>query len=931
MAARKDTGKGGYDAFISYSRADRALAVAIYNGLRRLARPPFAWQALKVFRDETDLGVNPALFTTIAGALDRSARLVVIASPAAAASEWVNREIQHFRDGTPGREILLVLADGTFVWSEEDREIDFAASTAAPAALRGCFAEEPTYLDAAPLRAGGSLALDDGAFRRFLSRLAAPMHGLAPYELEDDDRRLQRRALRRARAAIAALVVLTVLAVGTGVLAVRNADRAQAQSVRAASRALALQAVGKLGSDLDLAMLLAVQASRMEDSFTSRQALLRTLQYAPLATSVQVWAVDPLAMAVSPDGTAVASFGRDGIVQVRPARAGRIGAVRAGKSLPGTQRLAFLDNDTVVAATPSGAVTTWHLTDDSTRTWQIPSTVDEGVALSRDGRLVAAAGRDGVTVWDYANGRKVGAAIPAVTNAERIAFSADGTRLAAVYPMDKALVGTVWTIADGSRSTPVNIDTEPTGKVGFDADLRRVVVDVAPFPGQSIERAAVVDLTTGKSTPLPGSVQGSSLAPLAVRADGKVAAAGDASGNITVWNLDTGASLGRLEGHANMLRTMAWIPGVNLLVSADISGRVVVSDLDLRPGLGLAPLGDPRLVLDGFGHVTAARVSRDGRGTVVDNEAGIVTLVGPDGTRTKLSGPQSFPPPIFDDPNGAAFVDGSRAVVASGPGGRLVLYPLEPAGGAPVVLSEDRGGTVALFPGGDRFLTGSPTGVITDWRRTGDRWSGTPIGELGAGPVSALAVAPDGRHVAVGARDGRVEIWDLVTGARIRAPDGPPVSSVDASPVVAWHPTEPVVAIGSDGGTVQLWNYERQRDVLPALFLGTGSVLAVDFSPDGRMLAAGGGFGTAPTLWDVAAGELLGRLGGHGSDAVTAIAFGPDGRSLVTADDDGAVLFWNVSIADWRQRLCAVAGRDLTAVEWAAYVGDVTPRRAVCP
>src|SRR6478672_10407431 len=87
----------GYDAFISYSHSvDGHLAPAVQTGLQRLARPWYRRRALRIFRDETGLSVNPHLWGSIERALDESRFFVLVASPAAAASPWVNREVNHW-------------------------------------------------------------------------------------------------------------------------------------------------------------------------------------------------------------------------------------------------------------------------------------------------------------------------------------------------------------------------------------------------------------------------------------------------------------------------------------------------------------------------------------------------------------------------------------------------------------------------------------------------------------------------------------------------------------------------------------------------------------------------------------------------------------------------------------------------------------------
>ena len=87
----------GYDVFLSYSHAaDGRLAPALQTGLQRLARPWHRVRALRVFRDDTGLTVNPHLWTSIATAMEDSSYFVLMVSPEAAASPWVNREIEHW-------------------------------------------------------------------------------------------------------------------------------------------------------------------------------------------------------------------------------------------------------------------------------------------------------------------------------------------------------------------------------------------------------------------------------------------------------------------------------------------------------------------------------------------------------------------------------------------------------------------------------------------------------------------------------------------------------------------------------------------------------------------------------------------------------------------------------------------------------------------
>src|SRR6266849_4357088 len=87
-----------FDCFLSYSHSDqqRAIAQSLQRGLHRFARSFWRMRAVRVFRDETNLSANPALFDTIIRALDASNYLLVLASPAAAKSRWVSQELVHW-------------------------------------------------------------------------------------------------------------------------------------------------------------------------------------------------------------------------------------------------------------------------------------------------------------------------------------------------------------------------------------------------------------------------------------------------------------------------------------------------------------------------------------------------------------------------------------------------------------------------------------------------------------------------------------------------------------------------------------------------------------------------------------------------------------------------------------------------------------------
>ena len=266
-----------YDAFISYSHsADGKLAPAVQNGLQRLARPWNSARALKIFRDDTGLSVNPHLWSSIQEALEHSRYFVLMASPDAARSEWVNREIESWLSEMPGDRILPVLTDGDLVWDEARNDFDRAASTGVPPALFGRLTEEPRYLDLRWARDNTQLTIRNARFRDAIADLAAPMHGVSKDELQSEDVRQYRRRIHLARAAGALVAILAIVAVVAAIFALQSASDPHAQTQVARSRQLAAGAISVLGTRPDTSLLLAAEAERVDDNdATARDAAAR--------------------------------------------------------------------------------------------------------------------------------------------------------------------------------------------------------------------------------------------------------------------------------------------------------------------------------------------------------------------------------------------------------------------------------------------------------------------------------------------------------------------------------------------------------------------------------------------------------------------------------------------------------------------------------
>jgi tetratricopeptide (TPR) repeat protein len=216
----------GYWAFLSYSSHDRTTAQWLHRSLetytvprRLVGRPTPAGPAPRrfrpIFRDRTELAADADLDARITSALSQSAYLIVVCSPQAAKSHWVDKEIECFRALHGAARIFSVIIEGSLTDSRQD---------CFPPALRyrgvaGGAAERPEPI-AVDLRPTG-----DGR-RMARLKLVAGMLGVGLDELvRRDAQRRYRRLMAVTAGSLAGMAVMGALA--TAALVARNEAQRQ--------------------------------------------------------------------------------------------------------------------------------------------------------------------------------------------------------------------------------------------------------------------------------------------------------------------------------------------------------------------------------------------------------------------------------------------------------------------------------------------------------------------------------------------------------------------------------------------------------------------------------------------------------------------------------------------------------------------------------
>ena len=133
------------------------------------------------------------------------------------------------------------------------------------------------------------------------------------------------------------------------------------------------------------------------------------------------------------------------------------------------------------------------------------------------------------------------------------------------------------------------------------------------------------------------------------------------------------------------------------------------------------------------------------------------------------------------------------------------------------------------------------------------------------------------------------------------------------------------LAAGFANGTALLIDVQRRQTASVALVGHAGYIFDLAFSPDDDLLAVASFSGI--TLWDVATRQRIGELVGRGLPFE--LAFSPDSKSLASTWYSNSLIVWELDLQAWRRRACEIAGRNLTSAEWSQYVG-AEPYRRTC-
>ena len=209
-------------------------------------------------------------------------------------------------------------------------------------------------------------------------------------------------------------------------------------------------------------------------------------------------------------------------------------------------------------------------------------------------------------------------------------------------------------------------------------------------------------------------------------------------------------------------------------------------------------------------------------------------------------------------------------------------------------------------PDNRTLAIGYNSGIIELWDVLTGRVRHILIGH--SARVAEISFSPDGSSLATGSWDSTLRLWDVATGA-LRYTFAGDFRTVYG---ISFSPNSSSLAAGFDDGA-RLWDVATGRlrhaftghrsadygfdttdgiTFSPIFLRYTDEVLQVHFSPDGTILAAGGG--NTVRLWDVTTGRIRNTLM-LPTTAVLTMKFHPNGTTLATGSKDGIIRLWDTT------------------------------------
>lgn len=424
--------------------------------------------------------------------------------------------------------------------------------------------------------------------------------------------------------------------------------------------------------------------------------------------------------------------------------------------------------------------------------------------------------------------------------------------------------------------------TESVTSVDFSTDSQLII-------SSSVDGTVhVIDAITGEEQ-LAVSLEGVWINDAVIHPNNSMIAAAASNGVVYTWAYPSGEFLAQLRGHSEEVMSIDYSPDGNILASGSLDHNIILWDV---------ASGTPIREITG-------------------HEGAVLNVVfSPDGSRIASSAADAT---IADDPEDT--VDRTVRVWDTQTGEQIGFH--NPNSGFVRALDFSPTGTTLTYAVWDSTNSGTVRVYSILDEAVGE---GGVIGDelqrfvAHTTPITAVAFSADGSQIASVAWDRTVRIWDVDQGAEVDSF----VGFGDRVLSMAYSPDGQSLALGvgnignnqysgtdtSNSQTVWLWDVQN-RVQIDAYRGHPNWVWTADISPDGTLVASGGGplrfpanfdrdeavrasqlASTLVRVWNLETQETVAELPVH-VNTVDSVKFHPDGVHLLTSAWDSQIVLWD--------------------------------------
>jgi WD40 repeat protein len=525
-------------------------------------------------------------------------------------------------------------------------------------------------------------------------------------------------------------------------------------------------------------------------------------------------------------------------------------------------------------------------------------------ALSPDEKQLAvlwfdmAQERSLIEVMDFATGTR-GArwSIDKTDYVNHLLFAPDGQTLLGTRRHKEVDSLLVWDIATGRLLRTLE------GRAAYPLALALQRQGKYAAVGWNDGKVSLFDMTTGRREELTGHPEG--MRCVAFSPDGRLLASGGASPDVLVWDVTTRKVVHRLTGSNCTVMAVQFSPDGNQLATsgnASPQEREVTALMEVPQQIDLweLPSGKhQRSILAQAGWVSSLAFSPDGQMLASTGREASVRLW------EVASGKEHLPLPGHQDGVCCmAFSPDGRLLATAGRDHLIRLWDTKtwqsqgslPGHKSYIIMS------LAFSPDGTLLASGDGAGGVILWEVASRSKVRDVYLKHGKLPIQALSFSGDGKQLVAVPQATAAQVADITTGK---------VTSTTAEfkgsyGMVACLGAPLFATCGHQSINVLDLRNER-RHILPA-----PRCRCLAFSPDGRLLAAGGETNLLH-VWEPLTGRRV--LVAENGATSHALAFAPEGRTIFVALEQGdAMQLRAVEILSGKARWTWSGGHDINVL-----------------